>query len=32
MLFALIGMSPIAINLYRNHLVSGTAAGVREKH
>lgn len=30
-LFSLIGILPLAINLYRNHLVTGTAAGVREK-
>jgi hypothetical protein len=30
-LFSLIGIVPLAINLYRNHLVTGTAAGVRQK-
>ena len=30
-LFSFIGIIPLAINLYRNHLVTGTAAGVREK-
>ncbi len=30
-LFSLVGILPLAINLYRNHLVTGTAAGVREK-
>ena len=30
-LFVLVAITPIALNLYRNHLVTGTAAGVREK-
>lgn len=30
-LFSLVSIIPLAINLYRNHLVTGTAAGVREK-
>ncbi len=31
LLFSLVGIIPLAINLYRNYLVTGTAAGVREK-
>ena len=30
-IFSLVAIIPLAINLYRNHLVTGTAAGIREK-